>query len=131
MSDRKERCVFSSTDVLRTEPYPLMRVWFRCGRRAFYWIPKWEELYQILDKAILIEGSNFQKSPWLEILEEIEKISARRTSKPFIRRRFHKPKSRWLTEEEIRRLREEKDKKLLERIRKHREAERAPEELED
>lgn len=125
------KCVFRKTDILRIEPYPLLRVWFESEDKAFYWIPKWKELYQILDRAILVEGSNFQKSSWLDILEEIKKVLAKRSGKPFIRRRFHEPKSRWLTEKEIRALREKRDKGLLEEIRKHREADEESEVLED
>jgi len=69
----QRKCIFEGIDILETKPYPLMRVWFKCEENSFCWIPKWQELYQILREAHKIEGENFKVSPWETILGDIKK----------------------------------------------------------
>ena len=79
-----KRCTFKNTDTIETERYPLMRVWFETGTENLYWIPKWEELYNILDKAIEVENSNWYQSEWKKILKNMKRVLEKRQTKPFI-----------------------------------------------
>lgn len=85
-----KRCTFKKTDTIETERYPLMRVWFETDTEIFYWIPKWEELYNILDKAIEVENSNWYQSEWKKILKNMKRVLEKRQTKPFIPRRRRK-----------------------------------------
>jgi hypothetical protein len=109
-----KHCAFIKTDIFETERYPLMRVWFETDAEAFYWIPKWEELYIILDKAIEVENSNWYQSEWKKILKNIKRVLEKRQTKPFIPRKRRTLFKVGNTEEF-----KVKDKKLLNKIRKH------------
>jgi ribosomal protein S27AE len=101
MTEEGNKLTFSSIDTVRTSKYPIMRVLFRLGDKQVYWVPKWKELYEILDDAIETEESNWIKSPWRKILNEIREVLQKRSTKPFIRRRFHKPKPPpWIAQQE-------------------------------
>ena len=112
-----KQCVFKKTDIIETDRYPLMRVWFETDTGAFYWIPKWADLYSILGKAIEVEDSNWYQSEWKNILNNIKRVLEKRQTKPFIPRKRRTSKT-LLTVGATKGL-EIRDKKLLKKIRKN------------
>lgn len=117
MEKMVKRCTFNKTDSLETDPYPLMRVWFETDTETFYWIPKWAELYSILDKAIEVENSNWYQSEWKKILKNIKRVLEKRQTKPFIPRKRRTSKTLFKVGDT--KGLEVKDKELLNKIRKN------------
>jgi len=111
-----KRCTFQKIDVIETDSYPLMRVWFETKNEAFYWAPGWAELYTILDKAIEVENDNWYQSDWKKILKDIKRVTEKRQTKPFIPRRRRKAKKLFKVGNS--KGLEVRDKKLLSKIRK-------------
>jgi len=111
-----KRGTFKKTDTIETERYPLMRVWFETEKDTFIWIPKWEELYNILDKAIEVENSNWYQSEWKKILKNMKRVLEKRQTKPFIPRKRRTSKNLFKVGDT--KALEVRDEKLLNKLRK-------------